>query len=244
MFPSIDACKFLKESPGIRRFTAQAPSYPPMLSLIHRSLRTRPMVALLTLCSLLLAGCLPESKYPLSTPANSVIDPRLEGVYAQPEKKGRGIAGYWHFHYRERRAGSGEPARVTPWLEVLTVEHSDNGGLNTHRYEALATRLGGHDYLSFLDLPDQPGKNKRLTYSFARYEVNWRGDLRVWIANNDAFAAAIKASRLRGKVTHGGFSIDSVEIDDTTGHLAAFIAAGDPKVLFSGEPLVMRHLAH
>ena len=76
----------------------------------------------------------------------------------------------------------GAPARTTTWLEVLTVEHAKDGGLNTHRYESLTTHLGGHDYLSFIDLPDKPGKSKQLPYSFARYEVNWRGDLRVWIA--------------------------------------------------------------
>jgi hypothetical protein len=213
-----------------------------MLQLLHRSQYTRLVVALFSLSALLLSGCLPESKYPLSTPANSVIDTRLEGVYAQPETKGRGVAGYWHFHYRETRPYASAPSRATPWLEVLTVEHSNNGGLNTHRYEALTTHLGGKDYLSFIDLPDKPAKHIELLYSFARYEVNWRGDLRVWIANNDAFAAAIKAGRIRGKVVHSKY-LDSVEITDTTEHLAAFIAASDPKVLFSGEPMVMRHLA-
>jgi hypothetical protein len=213
-----------------------------MLQFLHRSVCTRLVVALASLSALLLAGCLPESRYPLSTPANSVIDARLEGAYAQAEKKGRGVAGYWHFHYRETRPYASAPSRATPWLEVLTVEHSHDGGVNTHRYEALATRLGGNDYLSFIDLPDKPAKHNELLYGFARYEVNWRGDLRVWIADNNAFAAAIKAGRIRGKVVHSKY-LDSVELTDTTEHLAAFIAASDPKVLFSGEPIVMRHLA-
>jgi len=205
-------------------------------------MRPQLFLSIFCLAALSLAGCLPESKYPLSTPSTSVIDPRLEGAYVQRDKDGKENAGFWHFHYRGVHTDSGAPARTTAWLEVLAVEHAKDGGLNTHRYEALTTHLGGHDYLSFIDLPDKSGKSKLLPYSFARYEVNWRGDLRIWLADNAAFATAIKGGHLRGKVTHGKFG-DTVELTDTTEHLAAFVAASDPKVLFGGQPMVMRHLA-
>ncbi len=199
----------------------------------------RSLFPVLALCALLLAGCLPESKNPLSSPSTSLIDSRLEGAYVQRDKEEN--PGYWHFHYRGVHTESGAPARSTTWLEVLTVEPTKDGGLKTQRYEALATRLGGRDYLSFIDLPDGGAKKKTLPYSFARYEVNWCGDLRVWVASDSAFAAAIKAGKLHGKVTHHKFG-DDVEITDTTERLAAFVAAGDPKALFSGKPMIMHRL--
>jgi hypothetical protein len=202
----------------------------------------RILAALSVGCGLLLAGCLPESKNPLSLPSASLIDTRLEGVYAQRGKDGKESPGYWHFHYRGTRAPTEPLIRQTRWLEILSVESAKDGDLKTHRYEALATPLGGHDYLSFIDPPEPGAKKKTLPYSFARYDVNWRGDLRVWITNNKAFAAAIKAGQLRGKVIPGKFG-DSVELTDTTARLAAFVSASDPKTLFDGEPLVLRRIA-
>jgi hypothetical protein len=201
----------------------------------------RILLTLFVAGSLLFAGCLPESKNPLSAPASSLIDSRLEGVYAQRDKEGKKNIGYWHFHYRTFTAEGAKEARMTPWLDVLTVEPAQDGRLQTNRYEALATRLGESNYFSFVESPAH-GKKKVLPYSFARYAVNWRGDVRVWIASNAAFANAIKAGKLRGKVIPGKFGV-TVELTDTTERLAAFVAAADPKTLFDGEPLVLRRVA-
>lgn len=205
-------------------------------------MRVRLLPLALLLCGFLLSGCLPESKNPLSLPSASRIDTRLEGVFAQRSSDSKEDAGYWHFHFRGMRPSSSDLPQTTTRLEVMSVEAQKGGGLKTERYEALATSLGGHDYLSFIEIPANRAKGKALPYSFARYEVNWLGDLRVWIAQEDAFAAAIKAGKIRGKVTHGKWG-DSVEITDTTEHLAAFVAASDPKVLFGGKPMVMRRIA-
>ncbi len=114
-------------------------------------MNARLLPALLAAATLLLAGCLPESKNPLSTPATSAIDSRLEGIYVQRrEKKDDDLAG-WHFHYRGTKVGSNGEARSTPWLEVLNVEHVKDGGLKGDAYRALTTHLGGHDYLSFFE---------------------------------------------------------------------------------------------
>ena len=196
----------------------------------------------LVLGTLFLTGCLPESKNPLSLPSTSRIDQRLEGAYAQRNKDAKDDPGYWVFHYRGVRSKSGKLAGTTPWLEILSVEARKDGGLKTERYEALTVSLAGHDYMSFIEIPENRAQTKALPYSFVRYEVNWRGDMRIWIADNKAFAAAIKAGKIRGTVVHGKYG-DTVKITDTTVHLAAFVAASDPKALFTGDPMVLRHLA-
>lgn len=198
-----------------------------------------------SLALLFLTGCLPESKNPLSSPATSRIDERFEGVYAQQEKGGEEDPGYWHFHYRGVPVPPHAKARPTPWLEIMGVEHLKQGGLKTTRYEALATRINGRDYLSFYELPEsgakKTGKGARLPYRFARYEFNWLGELHVWLASNAEFAAAVRAGKIRGRETNDKFGQD-VKLTDTSANLAAFIAAGNAKELFGGKPMVMRRI--
>ncbi len=197
--------------------------------------------SLLAAVCLLFAGCLPESINPLSTPATSAIDPRFEGVY-QDSKDAKAGVSYWHFHYRGASALAKGVRRSTTWLEIAGISHEPKGGLEITRYKALATKIAGQDYLSFIGLPEDGPKKSAATYSFARYEVTWRGDLRVWLANESAFVTAVKAGKLRGKVTSSKFG-DSVTLTDTTVHLAAFIAAGDSHKLFNEEPMIFRRLS-
>ena len=199
-----------------------------------------PHLILATAC-LLFAGCLPESINPLSTPATSAIDPRFEGVY-QDSNDAKAGASYWHFHYRGASALAKGVRRSTTWLEIVNIGHESEGGLDIVCYKALATKIAGHDYFSFIGLPEDGAIKSAATYSFARYEVTWRGDLRIWIANESAFVAAVKAGKLRGKVTGGALGA-SVTLTDTAAHLAAFIAAGDPHQLFAAEPMIFRRLS-
>ena len=207
-------------------------------------MKPRILPTFLAAACLLLTGCLPESVNPLSTPATSLIDDRFEGVYQQVEKDHSASAdrGYWHFHYRGASDSAQGAHRSTTFLEILAVGYEPKGGLDTTHYEALATKIAGHDYLSFTELPKDGSKKQPASYGFARYEVSWRGDLRVWLANESAFVSAVKAGQLRGKITPSKFG-DSVLLTDTTAHLAAFIAAGDPRKLFDAEPMTFRRLA-
>ena len=200
--------------------------------------------AFLAAACLLFAGCLPESVNPLSTPATSLIDDRFEGVYQQLDKD-KGVnseRGYWHFHYRGASDSAKGAHRSTTWLEILAVGHEPKSGLDTTRYQALATKIAGHDYLSFIELPKTGSKKPPATYGFARYEMTWGGDLRIWMASESALASAVKAGQLRGEVTISKY-IDSVLLTDTTEHLAAFIAASDPHQLFDEKPMLFRRLA-
>ena len=202
---------------------------------------TRYISAFLAAASLLVAGCLPQSKNPLSTPANSTVDSRLGGIYvARREKADDDLSG-WHIHYRGIKAGANGHSGTSPWLEVLNVEHRRDGGLKGDAYRALTTHIGQSDYMSFVLIDSESGKQKASLYSFARYEVNWSGDLRVWLANADVLAQAIQAGKLRGSVKADKYAKD-VLLTDSTERLAAFVAASDPAKLFTGKPLVLYRL--
>jgi hypothetical protein len=197
-------------------------------------MKIRLVPVLLAAASLLLTSCLPEAKNPLSTPTTSTIDSRLEGIYVQKrEQKGDDLNG-WHFHYRETSVGG--RTMVTPWLEVLNIEHRKGGVLQSEAYRALTTHIGTQDYISFIRI----GGTSAL-YSFARYEVNWSGVIRVWLASPDALAEAVKSGKLHGTVK-SNMSGKDVLITDSTDRLAAFVAASDPTKLFTGKPLVLSRL--
>lgn len=187
------------------------------------------------LAALGLAGCHPESANPLSSPTASLCDDRLEGVYVQEYNGGRT---FWHFRHRVAPVKGSAAGAELAQLEITAVHHANhNGGLETRRFQALATRLGGRNYLSFMEI-SAPGVRKPSTFNFARYEVNWLGELTVWLASDEAFVQAVKAGQLKGRVTGGR----NVLLMDTTERLAAFVTAGDARKLFGGKPVALGRL--
>lgn len=202
-------------------------------------MNARHFAALLAAACLFLTGCLVESRSPLSSPAASLYDTQLEGDYRQVDKD---ETGFWHFRYRRENRGQHHEHEISPWIDVVSVGYSKDGSLERSGYKVLATQIAGQKYLSFISLPDDGSEKRTVSYSFARYEVNWRGELRIWLADEASFVAAVKAGKLRGKITTGKFG-SSVVLTDTTAHLAAFIAAGDPGALFDGKPMVLRRSA-
>ncbi|HSI11878.1 MAG TPA: hypothetical protein VK961_07530 [Chthoniobacter sp.] len=201
----------------------------------------RLLPTLLAAASLLLAGCLPESKNPLSTPQTSRIDVDLEGVYLpgnlRPDDSSLSTM---HFHYRAKRVDG--LIQHTNVLDMLEITHEVDSGLITHAYRLLTTRIGDQNYMSFQDL----GKSgvHATTYTFARYEIGWRGTLRVWLINSEAVAEAIHAGKLHGTVKPVKYQSQYPEImiTDSTEQLAAFVKASDPKKLFAGKPMVLKRI--
>lgn len=202
-------------------------------------MNTRHIATLLAIACLFLTGCLVESKNPLSSPAASLYDPHLEGAYRQTDKD---ETSFWLIRHRREDRGKNKEPGISPWIDVATVGCSKNGSLERSGYKMLATQIAGRKYLSFISLPDDGSKERKVSYNFARYEVNWRGELRIWLAAEAPFVAAVKAGKLRGKVIPRKIA-DSVELTDTTARIAAFIAAGDPGTLFGDKPLVLRRSA-
>src|ERR1700744_4421843 len=101
---------------------------------------------------LLLFACGPESVNPISTPATSSVDSRVEGVFVgRHEKKDDGLS-VFHFHYRRDKSEDTSAVRITPWLEIVNVEHPKDGALGAHAYRGLTTHIGTHDYLSITEM--------------------------------------------------------------------------------------------
>ena len=232
---SESAAAFLAEYAPLAR------AHYPQLLPFFQTMKSRYFAALLAVACLFLTGCFPESKNPLSSPADSLYDAGLEGVYRRVGKDTAGGSGCWLFRYRRENHGKNHEPEISPWIDVVGVGYGKDSSLGRADYKVLATQIAGQKYLSFIG-PDDGSKKPPVRYGFARYEVNWRGDLRIWGASHSAFEAAVKAGKLSGKLTPGEYT-SKVELTDTTEHLAAFVAAGNPQVLFVEKPMVLRRIA-
>ena len=183
---------------------------------------------LLLLCTLL-SACLPESKNPISSPRDSFLDTRLEGAW-QAQEDGKTPA-YYHFGHK----------KSAPWMRIVGVGTEQPQGLSVITYDALSTRIGAHTFLSFRALSED-GKLRQASYSFARYDFDWLGRLRIYaLVSESELGAAVRSGKLRGTVK-GTASDAHVKLTDTSARIAAFIAASDAKKLFDGKPMVLRRV--
>ncbi len=174
--------------------------------------------------AMLFGACYPESKNPIAPSLMNVDDSTLEGTWCVREKD---QTVFYHMHHSDKD--------IRGFMSVLGVEVPKNDGKMTHGpMELITARIAGMNVLSFRNTG--PKENK--TFGFMRYEIDWRGRLKLWMASEGVFADAVSTGKLRGKVKKNQFGSD-VTLSDTSERIAAFVATQGGKSAFGGEPLVM-----
>ena len=68
------------------------------------------------------------------------------------------------------------------WLDVVGVAQKEKG-LDAGGYRVWPARIGANTFLSFKEVALSGREQKGANYSFARYDFNWRGDLRIRLAS-------------------------------------------------------------
>lgn len=175
--------------------------------------------------ALLFAACYPESKNPIAPSMMNVDDSSLEGTWCIREK---GQTVFYHMHHSDKD--------LRGVMSVIGVEVPKNGSKITQSPMQLITaRIAGMDVLSFRNT----GPKESKAYGFMRYEIDWRGRLKLWMADESNFATAVSTGKLRGTVIKNQFGSD-VTLTDTSERIAAFIATQVSKSSFSGDPLIMK----
>ena len=174
--------------------------------------------------AMLFGACYPESKNPIAPSSMNVDDSTLEGTWCVREK---GQVVFYHMHHSEK-----DPRGV---MNVLGVEVPKNGGKMTQQpMELITARIAGMNVLSFRNTGPKESKN----FGFMRYEIDWRGRLKLWMADENVFGTAVSTGKLRGTVKKNQFGSD-VTLSDTSERIAAFVATQGEKNAFGGDPLVM-----
>jgi hypothetical protein len=192
-------------------------------------MKTKRLLPLLAVLCLGLAGCLPESINPIVPMNQTVRDARLDGAWAAREGD---TQTFYHFGLREKKG-------AVAWVDVVGVEHPKDGTLQTQCYGVLPARIGSHTYLSFVPQSALGAKVRHGKFFFARYDFDWMGRLRIYMADEDALVKAVRAGKLHGTVKSSQYG-SSVTLTDTSAHIAAFVAASDDRELFGGKPMVLR----
>ena len=179
----------------------------------------KPAFFLLVIAGLLgLAGCLPVSQNPLSSPEKATADARLAGVWYG--KSGEDTI-FLHFV-------AGDTAK----MDIVEVDHQKNGDAHTNIYTMFPTVIGD---TRFMNVQEKKGANK--SYYLARYQISTTGSLTIWLMSEKAVTKAIKGEKISGKVVEknsaNGTPDHDVTVTASTEKLAAFVGKSDPEILFA-----------
>jgi len=183
------------------------------------------------------ACCPMVSVNPLSEPGG--IDERLFGVWRPVTPEGERV--YLHV---------GKESDTT--LVALSVEHMDSGRLDTARMPFFLTRTNTNDYwnIRYEDLEDNLAKGYA-GFFFMKYTFPDDDTLYVYQLDRKPIMAAIKAGKLKGRITYkvkevspgvqlktlpAEKSADCVTITDTSENLLKYLETGGHQALFP-EPM-------
>ena len=185
-----------------------------------------------TLAGLLATACLPvTSKAPIGTTVGLGPDPALAGAWkAAPTADNKGPT-YLHFL-----------ANAEGGMSVLIVSHAQGkGDAGWNEYRVTAATLNGHHYLNALAVQEdgKPISDASATRNTPLlYTLSAGGrTLSLYLVDEAAAEAAIKAGRIKGSVEPGDFG--DVVLTAAPDVLDAFFARDDAPALFDKKPLLV-----
>lgn len=173
--------------------------------------------------ALVLSACIPESKHQLPPPTDGKGDDRLIGRWETGEKDKK--------EYIEIEAASGGRYRV----RTFSLDGPDTGKAGGGEMEVLTTRIGGQWFISVTDfaMPEKGGANES-GYLIGRYDITTQGELLIYMMSREAVIADVRAGKVAGETDPAKMKGEIV-LTDNSEALAAYIAAADPKQLFTVE---------
>lgn len=175
--------------------------------------------------ALVLSACIPESKHPLPPPADGKGDDRLIGRWDPSEENAKG--------YIEIETVGGGRYRVR--MFSLEGDGPDAGKANEEEMEVLTTRIGGQWFMSVTDFAEQEKRNANETgYLILRYDISAQGELLIQTMSREVVIADVHAGKVVGETDPAKMKGEIV-LTDNSEALAAYIAAADPKQLFTVE---------
>lgn len=186
---------------------------------------------LFAVLALALTACWPISVNPIKGTGATLADPKLAGVwegrFGDPDEKGDGTT-FIHFL---PKADEGYGA--------LTIKHGADSESGWASYAITTAEVKGTSYMNvrLLSSDDKAGDPTFAQFfTFVRYEVS-DTTLDIFTIDEAKVIAAIEGGKLKGEVEKRQFTTD-VKITAESAEIDAFLAASDPKTLFS------EHLVH
>jgi len=181
-------------------------------------------------------GCIPESEQPITPLATAQQDAQLYGVWRADEED---CVRYLHVGAEVDKAASPDAAEPEPGLmRFWFVTHRKGEGRFAIERPLSMRFFVSHareNHFANAMLPFEEGQDDKVRgprkYYFIRYKVE--GDqLLVWGINFQATAAAIENGELGGTVTRDKDELKSVQLTDSSEHLAVYLSGGGADMLF------------
>lgn len=165
--------------------------------------------------ALLLAGCLPESVYPLTPREQALEAPELLGLWRSE------VDDATLFIHVLRGDGNE--------LEVVAVGHEADGSGSTDLYVGHVSQVGSRRYVNLQTVDTRPEETP--SYWFVAYEPGDDDRLTLLFLSADTLARAVEDGRLTGETTKDSFG-QNVLLTGSGEEIAAFLAETDAKELF------------
>ena len=183
----------------------------------------------ITIVILLLSACCPTvSVNPLSIPSG--LDKRLEGLWKSDFKEDNSV--YLHI---------GEKSENT--MEVLSVEHKNNGSLDVIKIPFFITKTNKNYYLN-VNLEDMGNEisGRYKGYLFLKYTFLNKDTLHLALLDDKPIISAIQKNKLKGEITYKSKIalkgtktedapsekiIDCIKITDTSKNILNLIETGN-----------------
>lgn len=181
----------------------------------------RPLAIAAATLLLLITGCTPSSKNPLSDPKDAKVDDALLGVWCHESESD---LCFYHVAPSKQDIHS---------YDIVSVRHDFIDGITESRFRAFTTELGETKILNILEIADE---KKGLKYVFLKYLLNKDGVLELSMLQSEPFSQAIKDKKLTGKVIKGGDFPDDVELTDSSENLLTFLRQVKLAEAFSEKP--------
>lgn len=173
------------------------------------------------LLPVLLLGCLPETRNPITPPETAIEDDRLLGPWsARVEDE--------DIFLHVLRADNNR-------LAILVVSHRPDGRGNIDNYQGHVSALGDRRFVNLRPVEDGSvdNSNPDLGYLIVGYEWDGPDRLVARVLAEQPLVDAIAAGSLTGIVTDDGSGLGrDVMLTAESAQLATYLAAGDPAVIF------------
>ena len=176
---------------------------------------------------MLLYGCLPESREPVTASTEAVEDVQLAGTWVAEFDGGRV---YLHV-LRSEDAN----------MDVVTVSQEPDGGGDWDEYRGYVSVVGDRRFANLQSVIEGgSGELEDTPFVVVGYAFDGPDRLTVRFLSEAAIGTAIEEKRLLGEVTDAGEG-QSVLITDSSANLAQFLASADPATVFD-KSLVFQRL--
>lgn len=175
------------------------------------------LIRLLTAGALLafLAGCLPGSVNPVTSPEAGLDAPELVGLWRSTVEEDT--------LYIHVLRGDGAA------LEVVAVTHAPDGSGSTDLYRAHVSAVGGRRYVNLR--PAVAPTDGRAQYWIVGYEPGDDDALTLLFLSAETLAQAVSDGRLAGDTMEDSFGTN-VRLTGSGQEIAAFLAGTSAKELF------------